>query len=252
MFTSCSSTDDSGEGGTMNYMPLEIGNYWKYNVSNDGTATGQDSLYVANDTLVGTITYKKMKTLNQPIGFFSNSLNNNGLRKDGSMLKVNGNASIAGIPIPIEIPLNDFVIFKETASNNQELSSTSGTLEQTVSTYPLKIDYTMKSISVETLASFTTPAPDNKTYTDVKKVKTIMNIKVTTVLSGIFTVTLIAPQDVVISEQYYSKNLGMVYANTVTSYHFEDLSALPVPVTLPFPESGTQTQEEFLDTYQVD
>ena len=52
----------------------------------------------------------------------------------------------------------------------------------------------------------------------------------------------------VISEQYFAKNVGVVYVKTNTSYQ---LSALPAGVTIPFPSSSTTSQEEFIDTYHI-
>jgi hypothetical protein len=112
----------------------------------------------------------------------------------------------------------------------------------------MTIDYTLKSISVETLATFTTPAPDSKTYTDVKKVKTIMTMEVDAIIAPFpLPITIMNSQDVIVSVQYYSKNIGMVYANTVIEYEL----AVAIPGST-IPQSGSQTQEEFLDTYQVD
>jgi hypothetical protein len=259
MLFSCSS-DDNGqtpddEGSGDVYLPLNNGDYWTYRVTDDANAPlGRDSLYVANDTTINGKTYKKFKTLNQPLGFFSNSLNNNGLRKSGASLLLSGEAGLnLGDTFPIDLVLNDFVIFKENASDNQELSTLTGVIEQDYEGYPLKLDYTMKTTSIQTLPSFT--SPDGEVYTNVKKVKTILNLKVTTTVTipGLPTplvVTIMNPQDVVVSYQYYSKNIGMVHANTTISYELTDLSAYGFE--LPIPQSGSQVQKEFLDTYEVD
>ena len=61
-------------------------------------------------------------------------------------------------------------------------------------------------------------------------------------------VSILDQQDVVTSYQYYSKTIGMVYTNTNISYR---LNSLPAGITLPLPSTGSQTQEEFLQTYDV-
>ncbi|MES2544377.1 MAG: hypothetical protein V4548_05795 [Bacteroidota bacterium] len=251
---SCSSDDGGSGGGITNYFPLEDGYFWKYNVSLDATAAGQDHLFVGNDTLIDATTYKIMKTEAQAIGFFSNSLRHNGLRNDGSSVKMTGKLGLnLGGTFNLEIPVSNFVIFNESASNNQELSVTDGTTTQTVGTFPLTINYILKSTSIETLESYTTPAPDSKTYTNVKKVKMLMNMEVTStyeVAPGFsLPITIMDAQDVVLSTQYYAKNIGMVYTNTVIDY---ELNALPGGATLPIPSSGTQVQDEFLDIYSVE
>jgi hypothetical protein len=251
ILTSCSNDTSSGATET-NYLPLAIGDYWTYNVTTNAQ-TQRDSLYVSNDTTINTKIYKKFKTRNLPVGFFSNSLNKNGLRKEGSSLLLTGSLALDfGVGVAINLNVNDFVIFNETATNNQQLGSVTGIINQTVGTYPLVIDYTLKSIAIETLPTYTS---NGQVYTDVKRVKTILNAKITTtttvVIIGIPTtvpITILNPQDVVVSNQYYAKNIGMVYTNTAINYQ---LNSLPGGATLPIPSSGSQTQDEYLDVYDV-
>ncbi|MEC4005119.1 hypothetical protein OX283_010650 [Flavobacterium sp. SUN052] len=250
LLNSCSSSsDDSGVDNSpaTTFLPLTNGNYWVYNVDNAGTIN-RDSLYISNDTIINAVTYKKMKTLATPTGFFSTTLRNNGVKIDASKLQMTGNFTVNfGLSAPIELALTDFIFFKENATTNDVLSTTSGTLNQTVSGYPLTIDYTLKTVADGSLATFLS---DGTTYTDVKKTKVILNLKITTTqtISGITVpITIMNPQDVVTSTQYYSKNIGMVYANTLINYQ---LNSIP-GVTLPIPSSGTQTQEEFLAVYHI-
>jgi hypothetical protein len=252
LVSACSSDDSpSGDTNSPDYFPLTDGNYWTYDVVGESLAN-RDSLYVANDTVINSQTYKKMKTLNLPFGFSTNSLRNNGLRKEGDAVYVTGAAGLnLGNTLPIDLSLSNFIIFKESATLNQQLSSVSGTLTQDFQGYPLTIDYTLKTTALETLPSYT--SSDNTIYTDVKKVKLTLNVKVTTsVTVAGFTVPvpLLNPQDVVTSIQYYAKNIGMVYTNTTISYTLQDFSQFGIE--LPIPQSDTQIQEEFLDTYQVD
>lgn len=251
LFTSCSSSnDDSGSAATppTTFLPLTNGNYWVYDVDNAGTIN-RDSLYVAHDTVINAVTYKKMKTLTTPTGFFSSTLRDNGAKIDGSKLEMTGTLSLNfGLTSPINISLTDFVFFKENAALNEVLATTSGTINQTVQSYPLTIDYTLKTVCDGSLTNYLTPG--GTAYTDVKKTKVIMNLKITTsqVVSGItIPITIMNAQDVVTSTQYYAKNIGMVYANTVINYQ---LNSIP-GVTLPIPSSGTQTQEETLSTYHI-
>jgi hypothetical protein len=243
---SCS--NDSNITSDTNFMPLSIGNYWKYNVVSNAQ-TQRDSLYVTRDTTINSKVYKKFKTKNNPNGFFSNSLNKNGLRREGSALLLTGTMALDfGLGVPINLNLVDYVIFNENATINQQLGTVSGTVNQTIQSYPMVVDYTLKSIAIESLASFTS---NNHIYTDVKRVKTILNAKITTtfVVGGFpLPVTVLSAQDVVISNQYYSKNIGMVYTNTLINYQ---LNSLPGGINLPLPSSGSQTQDEYLTVYNV-
>ncbi len=247
LFISCSS-DESGTGSNFE-TPLTIGNYWTYDVEGQAGIT-RDSLYISNDTVIGSNTYKKFKTENDiATGFYSSALRNNGVRVSDDKLKLSGDLSLASgqtLPIAVDLTLSDFVIFNKNASNNQALNSSpkTGTIQQTVSGYPLNINYSLQSYGGETLASFTSPNGD--VYTDVKTTKIKLNVEITTTISG-FPITALASQDVLVSTQYLADGIGVVYTNTVTSYNLNSLVATQLGV----PATNSQTQEEFLDTYLV-
>lgn len=248
---SCSSDNSTDDLNSIpaTSLPLNNGNYWTYDVYNHATTNApeswtRDSLYVANDTLINTIAYKKMKTKNVSTGFFSGTLSNNGLRIDGSTMKITGSVDFsAGLPTSLAFSVSDFIILKENATVGEQLSSTGGSFNQTVSGYPLTFTYTLRSEGNGSQNSLTS---DGVTYSNITKTKVILNLKITTVFSG-FTLTVMSAQDVLVSNQYYSKNIGMVYNQTLINY---SLNTLP-NVTLPIPQSGSQTQEEFLDVYMV-
>lgn len=236
---------------TSESFPLTSGNYWTYDVQGENLSE-RDSLYVGNDTIINANTYKKMKTLHWPFGSFSTSLNNNGLRKVGNSTVLSGGVGIAlGDVFPIDLSLNDFVILKEDATLNEELSTLSGVMTQEIEGYPLTFEYSLKTTALENMASFTSPNGD--VYTDVKKVKTALTLKISTTITYMgfpFTIPIMNSQEVLSSVQYYANTIGMVYNLTTISYELADLSQFGV--TLPIPESGSQTQEEFLDTYVVE
>ena len=254
---SCSKSDDNsvvddGSSTPTTFFPIHSGNYWTYDVVSTGTST-RDSLYISGDTLINTKTYKKLKTLAAPNGFHSTIVRNNGLRIDGSSLKMSGVFSIPTfVGNPYNINLDDFTVFKQNSSQGDILSTLSGTFDQTIQGYPLTFDYTLKTVSDGDLASYS--ANDNgviSNYNNLKKAKIILNLKITTVQSitvgGVatpVTVTVMSAQDVITSNSYYVENRGVVYTNTLMNYQLADLSQFNV--TLPFPSSGTQTQEEFL------
>ena len=178
-------------------------------------------------------------------------MNKNAARIDGGRILLTGSIGFNfGSALPLDLSINDYVIFQENASNNQDLGSVSGVINQTVQNYPLTINYTLKSTNIESLPTFSS---NGLVYTDVKKIKTVLNAKISTSLTvaGIpfpVVVSILDQQDVVTSYQYYSKTIGMVYTNTNISYR---LNILPAGINLPLPSTGSQTQEEFLQTYDV-
>ncbi len=250
---SCSNDDGNSTNLTTDFtdaLPLNNGNYWTYDVV--GTTTTRDSLYISGDTIIPPKTYKKFKNKNNiATGFYCTSVNNNGVKKESGKLVLSGDFSFgqgATLPVGLDLNLVDFIIFKEYATNGEVLNEKTGTFQQDFNGNPLTIEYKLKSIGGENFASFTSPNGD--VYPNVKSTKIILNLKVTTtqVFAGIpVTITLLQPQDVVISSQYLSKNIGVVYTNTLTTYSLD----ASIATQLGIPPTNTQTQEEFLDTFLV-
>lgn len=248
---SCSSDDSSGEdnGQTATSFPITSGNYWDYEVfthANDNApeSTTNDHLFVEDEMLINNIAYKKMKTLTVANGFFSGTLKDNGLRIDGNKMKITGSVDFsAGLPTSLSFDVSDFIILKENASIGEQLSITTGSFTQDYDGIPLTFDYTLKSIADGSQNSLTS---NGNVYSNITKTKVILNLKITATFSG-FPIIVMPAQDVLISTQYYSKNIGMVYNLTDINYTLNS----SLPVTLPIPQSGSQTQEEFLDAYSI-
>lgn len=231
-------------------LPLNNGNYWTYDV--EGTATTRDSLYILGDETIGAYTYKEFRTLNDvATGFYTSSLNNNDLRKDSGKLRLTGSLNLTQgqtLPVGLDLSVNDFIIFNENAANGELLNEKTGSFQQTVNNIPLTVEYKLKAIGGENIGNFTSPNSD--VYQNVRSTKIVVNVKVTTtqVVAGIpFTITVLQPQDVVTSTQYISKNIGVVYTKTLTTYNLDASIASQIGI----PASNSQTQEEFLDTYSV-
>lgn len=240
--TACSSDDsNNSENNTdNNYFPVENGQFWVYDVA--GEYPGRDSLYVANDTTINSTSYKKFKTKELAYGFFSTSLAGNGVRKSGDKVLVSGSTNLNLIEgFPIDLVVNDFVLFKESASNNEELSSMSGTLNYQYDEFPLTFNYKMKSVFSENLTTFTVPG--RETYQNVKVVKVIVNLEISTVV-GVFPIAILLPQNVVVSTQYYANNVGMIYSDTSINY-----SLASDQIDVGVPASGTQNIKEYLDIH---
>lgn len=242
--TSCSddSNSDNNTVTDADYFPLSTGNYWTYDVT--GAVSGRDSLYIAGDTVINSKIYKKFKTPAVPFGSVSSSLANNGLRKENGKLLVSGSTGFELVEgIPFNVTLTDFVVFKENAADNEELASISGTLQQQFGEYPLTFTYTLKTTAVTTLPTYTV---DGTVYTNVKSVKTILNLKIGAVFSGV-TIPVMTSQDVVTSTQYYAKDKGIVHATTTIGYQIDQTIALGLGI----PQTYSQSQQESVDIYHL-
>lgn len=252
LFISCS--DDEETGNSTFEIPLTDENYWTYDVDSEGAFT-RDSLYISGDVIMNSTTYKKLQTREDvATGFYSSSLRNNGVRKSGAKLLLSGNLSLAAgqnLPFNFDLTLDDFVIFNSNASNGQSLNSSpiTGTIEQTYEGYPLTINYSLQSYGGETLSTFTSPNDD--VYDNVKATKIKLNVSVTTLQTvGGFTIpiTVLAPQDLIVSTLYTAEGIGVVYTNTNTSYSINSTVATQFGI----PATGTQNQKEYLDIYMVE
>lgn len=250
LILSCS--DETNPSSDTSYFPIKTGNYWTYNYSSP-TLNEIDSIYVSNDTLIETITYNKFRSLNLPFGFYSNSLNKNSLRISSSKILLTGAVNYSlGNAIPINFDISNFVIFDELAATNKQLDFISGTISQQYESYPLTIEYKLTSTALESLPTFT--ANSGTIYSDIKKVKTTLNIKITSsiVIAGLpnpVAFTLLNSQDVLTAIHYYSKNIGMVHTQTSLSYQLQDFSQFNI--SIPLPQSGSEVQQENLSIYIV-
>lgn len=256
LLASCSGDDDSGNNNenntpTADFLPLGEGNFWVYNVDSETAAAGQDYLYISGTETIGGKVYDKFTTQNAPFGFYSNSLYNNKMRQDGDKLVVTGQTQFAFAEgVPLDISVTDFVIFKEHASNGQTLGSANGTIDQTIEGYNMQINYVLTTIAKGDVATYTI---GGHTYNDVKKVETRLNlaINVPMTVSGVqFNAVIMPAQNVVVSTQYYAKEIGVVHVETDIHYNLADFSQFNV--TLPVPQSFSDHQEEVLDNYNVD
>ena len=227
-------------------LPLNNGNYWTYDV--EGTINTRDSLYIFGDETIGSFTYKKFKNRNNiATGFYTSCLNNNNLRKDSGKLLLTGSLNVPQgqtLPVGLDLSLVDFIIFKEYATSGELLNEKTGSFQQTVNNIPLTIEYKLKAIGGENIGTFT--SPNNEVYPNVISTKIVLNIKASTTIAG-FPVQVLAPQDVITSTQYISRNIGVVHTNTLTTYSLSTEIANQIGI----PATNTQIQKEFLDTFNV-
>ncbi|AXG74587.1 hypothetical protein DVK85_10210 [Flavobacterium arcticum] len=250
---SCSSDDSSPSVESVtDFLPLSDANYWSYDVTSDAEdGVGNDYLYIANDTVIGTITYKKFKTEDLAFGFFSNALSNNGVRKSGDELLLTGTASFNfSEELPFSIDATNLVIFKENATNNQVIGTLNGVIEEEYEGYVIAFQYELTTTAKENLDTYSI---NGETYANVKSMEIKLNLNAILQydFNGIpLPITIMPQQDVVVSTQYYAENIGVVHVTTDLEYQLSDLSQYPIEV--PIPESVAISQNEVLTSYSVE
>jgi len=246
---SCSSDDSNSNatGTSTNFLPLTAGNYWVYDVESETLGNGRDSLYIANDTVIGVSAYKKLKTRFLPNGFFSGAMNNNSLRIAGDELIVSGEVTVPfSQDFPVSIPIFEFTIFKENAAANAMLDQVTGTMSQTFQNYPLDFDYTLTTTARDNLATYSI---NGHNYTNVKKVETALKLEISTTIQGIpLPLIVLQEQNVLTSTQYYAEGIGVVHVTSNFQYQLDPLLGSQLPI----PQSATEEQEEVLSDYNAE
>lgn len=239
------------EGGTTpaddpDFMNDTAGNFWVYNTwSTQGN--GRDSLYIANDTVISNTTYKKYKTGLPATGFYSAMMTGGAVRKADGKVMVTGNLNLnTGMGIPFNVNLENFVVYDENASANQQLSVKNETITQEMQGMQVSIAYILSSQAKEAVVNYTGVA--GKTYASVNPVEIKLKMQVTVNFNG-FPFPLLPMQDVVISTQYYTPQEGAVHITSQLQYELANLGALGIE--LPVPQSGNVQQQEILVNHNV-
>jgi hypothetical protein len=251
---SCSNSDDNNEelvSSTPFNLTLETGDYWNYDVSDsNGKNTNRDSLYISKDTLINGINYKKFETDGIPSGFYSTTLKNNGVRKNGNKLLLTGDFSLnAGTSVPVDLDLSvvDFVIFDADASNNQALNIIPqvGNIQQTVQGVLLDINYELNTYGGEFLSTF---EANGITYTNVKTSKVKVNMTIAAYYQGLpVSSNILTNSEVLVATQYVAENIGVIYNDTQVNVNLNS----QVAALIGAPQNTSQQQNEKLDTYLI-
>ncbi len=246
---SCDPNDDGDSGRTNNdfqYFPLTINNSWDYDVTT-GTNTSSETLTVA--TVTGS-NYTLSSNPATPVGFMSQILTGGDLKAESGKLIGNG---VIGFDLQglnnFNVPITNGVLYDQNASNNEELFSVQGEITQMVSTYDLDFNYTVRTKQLNSISQLTV---NGTSYQDIIHSQLIVNLSITTefTIAG-FTqdVPLLEPADVIVVDNYWSKDVGLIRSDYELNYSLEDFSSLGV--TLPVPQSANIQSEQTLTAHTI-
>jgi hypothetical protein len=250
---SCGDDDTTPiSNNTATYFPLSLNSSWSYtNESEDQIS--QDNMFVFGTQQENGVQYTNLDTQEEiPGSFMVGLLTQNLVRNDTGKLIVNG--TFGGVPIEgfpdISIPLNNAVLFDPNALNGTQLNIISGSFEQTIMDFPIIIEYTSITTQEQILPSYTT---DTQTYTDVIQSNIVLNLEISTeVQVGGTTLSLpiLSSQDVLVVENYYAANIGLVFSKETVDYALEDLSGIP-GLEIPLPEQNTSISTATLTSFEI-
>jgi hypothetical protein len=250
---SCGDDDTTpSSNNTAAYFPLSLNSSWSYtNESEDQIS--QNNMFVFGTQQENGVQYTNLDTQELNSGsFMVGLLTQNLVRNDTGKLIVNG--TFGGVPIEgfpdISIPLNNAVLFDPNALNGTQLNIISGSFEQTIMDFPIIIEYTSITTQEQVLPSYTT---DTQTYTDVIQSNIVLNLEISTeVQVGGTTLSLpiLSSQDVLVVENYYAANIGLVFSKETIDYALEDLSGIP-GLEIPLPEQNTSISTATLTSFEI-
>jgi len=225
-----------------------------YDVSNFNITTGEnitstDSLYIATET-PNAFTF----------GVNDNMIANgtiNSLLTSGSLTRTETTLSLDGdlaLPqeladfIDFELMLNTIVLYDVQAGIGTELSTTTNTVTQMVGTFPVTITYTLTTTAQEFLESYTLLGQN---YTNVATADLILTLEAATNIDvgGVsIPLPILNEQDVLVSTNFFAKDVGLIRAVTTTEYEIDPtavsaLEAAGVMLGVPTTSSSFNTQE---------
>ena len=256
---SCSDDDNndtdagggSGNGSTASFVSLSVGNEYNYDVT-QGTMTDQDRLEITSESGTGAMTTREF-TADQPAtGFMSQALNGNSLREDAGVLYIDGSIGLAipnlgnGLGV---IDLNNAVLYDAGAAVGTTLSTQSGTNMQTIQGFDVDINYTVSTIQRETLPSVTV---NGVTYQDAIRQDIVINLELVTNISvgiGTIPVTILSAQDVIVLENTWGGDTGLLRSDATIEYMLEDFSSFGI--ALPFPDAAMISVEQILTSATI-
>lgn len=247
-FIACDSSDDDANASNtdFNYFPLSVTNTWDFEIAT-GTDVSNESLTV--DTVTGT-EFTLIANPTAPTGFMTRILSGGALKAENGKLIGNGNIDfgLQGLS-NFNVAIVNGTLYDQNANVNAELFSTTGTTSQTVDVYDLDITYEVRTVQQADVAQMVV---EGITYSDIIHSQLIINATITTdVTIASFTqqVPLLDPQDVIVIDNYWSKDIGLIKSDNQLDYELEDFSSFGL--TLPVPQSASILTTQNLTTYTV-
>ncbi|MDP5100380.1 MAG: chorismate synthase [Nonlabens sp.] len=245
LLTACTS-DDSASDTSFSYLPLSVNNSWTYDVTT-GTTVVTDMLTV-NSTTGSRYTLTSNPTPGN--GVMTNLLTSGELNEDGGKLVANGSFSLANLGFGnFNVAIVNGVLNDQNAGNGTETFTTSGMFSETVQSFNLVFNYTAKNIQRADLATLTV---NGTTYNDVEHSQLIINANIVspiTVANITQNITLMRAQDVIVIDNYWAKDVGLIKSDNQLDYMLEDFSSFGI--MLPVPQAADLLSVQTLTSFTV-
>ncbi len=246
LITACSNDDAAVTNTTDSYLPLKVNNSWNYDITT-GTMTGADVLTV--DAVVGT----KYTCASNPTpgnGVMTNFLTSGDLEERDGKIILNGFFSLTELGFgDLNIDISNGTLNDQNATNGTETFTLSGTTNETIDNIPIIINYTARNVQ---RADIPTLSVNGVSYIGVEHSQFIINATILApfTIAGISqNIPVMRAQDVIVIDNYWAKDVGLVKSENLLSYNLEDFSAFGI--VLPIPQSATFTSTQELTSYSL-
>ncbi len=238
--------DGNGDGTddpmTSDYFPLATDNRWNYSVAiedrvNSENFNRNDSFYTSGMTTVNGLPYFTLLAEQPAAATMTNIFHDSSVRSAEERLTISGNISFPAEGLEdFIIELSDVLLYDKNVAAGNEISSFSNTYEQTLDGgITLEFRYTVRSLQGEII---TNTMVAGTSYDDVISSSLIIDLRIIASgsINGIpVTVDLLRPKDVLVIENLYADQVGLISSTTTLDYQLEDFSSFGV--NLPYNET---------------
>lgn len=227
------------------YFSFFVGDTWRYNVTVDAMPATKDTLTVVNDQNAPT-GFAKLEASPSSTGFMTGLLGNGFIKVEDSKLIYQGSLILPIDPDnPIEINIGEVIVYDEEMPGGTILTTVEQNITQDVNGFPLTIDIIATSRQTGASTNFVV---NGQSFEKAIHSSLVVTATISTEILGL-PIILLNPQEVLIVENTYGINVGLVASTSTLDYEFVDLT--PFGITLPFPPAASSVSIQEIDSYEV-
>lgn len=240
IITACGEDDTAVTNTSFSYLPLKVNNSWNYDITT-GALTGSDVL------TVDAVTGNKYNLTSNPTpanGVMTNFFTSGDLEERDGKIILNGFFSLTELGFGnLNINIANGTINDQNAPNGTETFTVSGSTNETVDNIPVVINYTARNVQRADIATLNV---DGVNYMMVEHSQFIINASILApiTIAGISqNIPVLRSQDVIVIDNYWAKDIGLIKSENLLEYNLEDFSAFGIILPVPQSASFTSTQE---------
>lgn len=229
------------------YYSLTTGDNWQYDVTLDENEPTQDELEVTGPVTINGEVYTDLEASVESTGFMTNLFANGALAEANGILRYTGEVTVpldAQNEVTLEIPV--IKLYDEAVQiAGNPVDQVTQTITQEIDGVPVTIDAVISTTSGSTVENLVV---NDILFPRVIKATFTVNATITATILGV-DIAILPAQDVIIANNTYAENVGLVNSDLNFQYEFIDLT--PFGVELPFPQSTENFINQIITTYEV-